>query len=377
MKKSYLKLLIFYLIVIGVLLVNSLVVSFLNKLCLVILLLFLIILTKLLFGFEKDKHRYIKDVIIETIIMLIIFFILYYLFGIVISFSKTANYFNLSSLLNIFVPTMLYIIFKEFLRYQTLTKSGDNKLLFFLNCLLFIVMDNALILPVYNLAFNRTTFIVFALYLLPSITENILCFYLSKTFGYKPSIIYLLVIKLYIYVLPIVPNPSEFVYSLIFFLLPLIFILRYKKWLLKDKVNSHRLCIENDGKTMLLSLIPVILLVAILTYFLSGYFKYYVVAIASGSMTPSFYKGDAVIIDQKYKSDDLIVGTVIAYRHNNKIMVHRINKIINADRTYIYTKGDANENVDDWKVTNDDVLGVVKIKLPFIGYPTVWLNENW
>ena len=58
--------------------------------------------------------------------------------------------------------------------------------------------------------------------------------------------------------------------------------------------------------------------------------------------------------------------------------INAINNIIDIkDEFYIYTKGDANKEYDKYKITKDMVIGVVKFKIPFIGYPTVLLNEKW
>ena len=79
MKKSYIKLLLFMFIFILVFISNSIVFRFLNQDSLNILLFCLLILSKYLFGFEKDRHRYTKDIILEIIIILIAFFLIYYL----------------------------------------------------------------------------------------------------------------------------------------------------------------------------------------------------------------------------------------------------------------------------------------------------------
>ena len=93
-------------------------------------------------------------------------------------------------------------------------------------------------------------------------------------------------------------------------------------------------------------------------------------------MEAVIYKGDVVIVDQKYK--DFTSTDIIAYKYNDKVVVHRIYKIIDInDSYYIYTKGDANKEYDKYKITKDMIIGVVKFKIPFIGYPTVLLNEKW
>ena len=66
------------------------------------------------------------------------------------------------------------------------------------------------------------------------------------------------------------------------------------------------------------------------------------------------------------------------YYYEKKIIIHRVYKIIKTDDEYfIYTKGDANNNYDNYKITNDMIVGIVKFKIPLVGYPTVLLNERW
>ena len=112
-------------------------------------------------------------------------------------------------------------------------------------------------------------------------------------------------------------------------------------------------------------------------YFYSGYFRYYAIAIASGSMSPKIKKGDVVIVDQEYSYKDLEKGQVIAYQRNNVIVVHRIEKKVHFGDSYVYyTKGDANDNVDDFVIEEDMMIGTVKYKISYIGYPTIWINEK-
>ena len=91
MKKGYKKLLIFQLILLVIFIFNSFVSSILTKYNQIIFLIIILIFFKFLFGFEKDRHRYIKDLILETIIFLLTYFIIFYLSGIIIGFAKTTN----------------------------------------------------------------------------------------------------------------------------------------------------------------------------------------------------------------------------------------------------------------------------------------------
>ena len=375
MKKSYIKLLILSFFTILLCTFNAFFLKQFNTISLIIYLLLLLIITKITLGFEKDRHRYSKDISLEIIITLIIFFLTFYLCGLVIGFAKTNNYFTLKALTSIVIPLIIYIILKEYLRYTLITKSSESLFLMILTTITFIFIDNTIAFAISGLSFSKSTFLLIALTFVPSITENILCSWTTYHFGFKPCLIYLLIIKLYPYLLPIIPNPNEYIYSIIFFLLPVIILLRLKKWFTTDRVNEN---VERIRKKQFLPYIPLSIVVITLVYFVSGYFKYYAVAIATGSMVPNINKGDVVIVNQQFKTDDLEKGEIIAYKYGGKVIVHRINDLIKKDKTIIiYTKGDANNDVDGWKVTPDMIIGTVKNKIPAIGYPTVWLNERW
>ena len=40
-----------------------------------------------------------------------------------------------------------------------------------------------------------------------------------------------------------------------------------------------------------------------------------------------------------------------------------------------YTKGDVNMQEDEGYRTRNDVIGKVKVRIPYIGYLTLWVND--
>jgi signal peptidase len=58
------------------------------------------------------------------------------------------------------------------------------------------------------------------------------------------------------------------------------------------------------------------------------------------------------------------------------MIVHRVVdiKIINGITRY-YTKGDANEDADAGFITDSEIVGLADKKIPFIGYPTIWMRS--
>lgn len=373
MKKSYIKILIFEIIILFILTLNIFIQSILNKYLIILFLIILILIFKKMFGTEKIRKRYTKDIIIDIMITYLIFFLLYYILGLLTGFYRTNNYFNLYGIKTFIVPTLLIVILKEYMRSLICNKYEKSNILQIVTFATFIMLD--LINLVKPIIFNSTEglFLFLALTLFPAISNNIAANYIVKMSNYKVNIFWLLILNMYGFILPIIPNTGDYILSIIRLLLPLIIYFRVKVFFEKenDKV------IERDyNKKSILPAVITSFLVVILVYFTSGHFRYYAVAIASGSMKPNISRGDIVIIDQKYEFKNIKKDEVLAYKYKDVIVVHRVNKIINKNnKYYFYTKGDANNSPDNYVVKEEDIIGVVNTKISYLGLPTVWLSE--
>lgn len=374
MKRGYKRLLFFEFILFLIFILNSFVWNILKGYNLVIFLIISIIIFKVFIGLEKDRHRYTKDIIFNILILLLIFFLIYYLFGIVIGFYKIDNYFSLYGIKTFILPIILSIILKEFLRYQMLTKSEESKLFIIGTVIIFIFIDITNAIYYGNFDTWNNLFLFIALTFLPSLSSNIVASYISLKVGYKQNIIWLLITKLYVYFIPIIPNPNEYILSIIRFIYPLM--IAYSVYTFFEKVKDEEISRDYNKRNKGLLIIPTFLVI-IMVYLTSGYFHYYAITIASGSMSPQIKKGDVVIIEKISDNyDTLKVGNVIAFKYNDVIVVHRIINIVNEkDKYYFYTKGDANNNADNFAIHEDMIIGIVNCKVPYIGLPTVWLNE--
>lgn len=99
-------------------------------------------------------------------------------------------------------------------------------------------------------------------------------------------------------------------------------------------------------------------------------------AVATGSMTPQVRVGDLLISDPTPASQ-LKPGMVVLFTDPSKpdrVLAHRIQKI-NDDATLI-TQGDANPSPDLLPVPEANVLGVAKLRIPWIGYPAIWFGQG-
>lgn len=310
----------------------------------------------------------------DTIIFLIIFLIAYYIFGLIIGFAKTGNHYTINGLTTFIIPIIVTTIIKEIFRYAALCKAEGNIKALITTTLLFILIDIVSTLYYGKFSSNYEIFLFLALTVLPALSTNISFTYITKKVGYKPVILYSLVMELYYYLLPIVPNSNEYITSVVEFTIPIIYCYRIYTFFKKDYDEEVE---RTYKKKHIITLIPSIIIVIVLVYLTSGYFHYWAIAVASGSMAPNIKKGDVVIIEKiEGKFDKLKINDTIAFKYENIVVVHRLIKIITEDgKYYFYTKGDANIKEDNYAINEDMIIGVVNHKIPYIGKPTVWLNE--
>jgi signal peptidase len=97
--------------------------------------------------------------------------------------------------------------------------------------------------------------------------------------------------------------------------------------------------------------------------------------IATESMTGELNKGDAAIYE-RYDDQTITEGQVIAFEKNGIVVIHRVVdiQIINGQTRY-FTKGDANEGLDSGFIFDSNIIGLINFKIPYIGYPTLWLRS--
>ncbi len=374
MKKGYKKLLVFEILIMIILFLNSFVHSVLSPNLKIIFLVLMLFIFKLLFGFEKDKHRYSKSVCLEIITYLLIYFLIYYLFGLIIGFAKPTNYYTFQGLVKVIIPFIITVILQEILRYMMLTKSEESKLLIVTTCILFVLLD---LVGIYNRDTFTGAYSIFAfiaINLLPSISKNVFCTYVSIKSGYKPTILYLLIVGSYSFFVPIIPNPNVYLYSIIELIVPMIYFYNLYKFFKKDRDED---VVRKRQKDKTLALVFPSAIVIFIVYITSGYFHYHAIAVASGSMSPTILKGDVVIVEKiNEKFENLKVGQVVAYKKDKIIVIHRLYNVVKVNGEYFfYTKGDGNDLADDYKITEDMIIGTVNVRIPYIGYPTVWLND--
>ena len=328
-----------------------------------------------LLGFKKDKlSRFKKNIISMTVTNIILFFAISYGVGLVVGFLKNSYSLTFPSILdNIFAPIII-IICSEIFRYVVVNANKDKKIVLVFFTIALTLFE--LVINVRTIDFSELgeAFKIITSTVLPIISKNIVLTYLCYHVGYIPGLVYRLVMDVYVFVMPIVPDLGDYINSMIGIALPLVIYTYASRYV--DEYNKDEKHEFYKKETFRLSDIPFLLVIILLVCLISGYFPYYITGIGSGSMEPVIKKGDAVIINKIDGPDDLKEGDVIAFGHDGKTIVHRLVKIEEIDGVVYYrTKGDANNSNDNINLTIKSIKGTVKLKIPYIAIPTIYVSE--
>lgn len=206
---------------------------------------------------------------------------------------------------------------------------------------------------------------------LPAIIVNILFNYVSKRYGAKPNIFYRLIVT----VLPIVISYESAIPDSLFAIAKLIFPLIVYWFIDSMYERKKRYALKKRGKLSLIGTVCFGVIIVLYVMLISCQFTFGMIVIGSESMTGEINKGDALIY-KEYDDEILTKGTVIVFQKDGSRIVHRIVNIerVNGQNRY-YTKGDFNEEDDDGYVTDAQIVGVAKFKIPYVGYPTLWIRS--
>ena len=310
-----------------------------------------------------------KQVLGLMIVIALVYVMLLYISGLHFGFMSSYSSFG-KSLYSLILPSTVIIITIEMVRSVMLAQNNKA-----VNILCFISCVFADVLMLYSLngvtTFNRFMDIV-GLTFLPAITANLLYHHVSGKYGVLPNILFRLIITLYAYILPVVPAITEVLTSLLKLILPMIVFAFISG--LYEKKRRFALA-KRKNKISTLALLFTILLMISIVMLISCQFKYGALVIATESMTGELNKGD-VTIYEAYDDQEIKVGQVIVFNKRGSKVVHRVVEKVNVDGTVrYYTKGDIYEEYDEGYILESDIVGLAEVKIPYVGYPTIWLRS--
>ncbi len=378
MKKSEIKLVVMEIVMLSILFLNFFIKNILDQKKLILLIILFILITSKTVGYERSRKLQNKKVIILVALYSISFLVLIYGLGLFTGYQNNSYSMALWSIVNNVTPVVILILTTEILRYEICKKGENNKLVLSIAVILFTLIDVVMLLHLYDTNELGDLIKLLTVVVVPSLSKNYILCNWSKKYGFVANMVYEAVFGLYEYVMPILPNLGDYLESVCFFLIPIMM-----KYIIKDGMCENEEEDVRDKKKRIIitrvvgSVSTIVILIII--GLCSNIMPYWIAAVGSGSMDPTIKVGDAVIVDKTITNhiEKLKVGEVIVFRVKDSIYTHRIVEKNEENGTYVIkTKGDREGNVvDDWVVTNSDIIGVVRFKISYIGYPTVLLNR--
>lgn len=344
----------------------------------IVSLLAFLVLNIIIHRYKRPNKRNIGETMFVvgglSIILIGLFYLIGFKTGFSISYSSIfKKYITATTWLKVFG----IVILSEILRYVIVSIDNRSKIKnFIIQAIMvinFVLIDITIATKTYDLGSFNQFYEFFALMVIQSLAKNVLLNYISKRNGFKPTILYRVIIDLYFYFLPLTPKLNIFIEAVILLVFPYIVYLMLKGINDIQKVGPAKTRTKENG--IVSAVIAIVF--AILVALVSREFEYCMIAIGSGSMTGTINKGDAIIY-KKYNPeiDELNEGDILVFKMNNMTIVHRIIKVYSMDGKKVYqTKGDANESPDNWIVTQEQCVGVVKSRVLLIAWPSVLLNE--
>ena len=305
---------------------------------------------------------------------------LIYMMGVFAKFSINYSFIGYKYIkARVWIEIFACVFLTEIIRYITVNAPKGNKwtarIINISLFLIFVLIDLGLARKTLNLGSFNSAYEFFSLTFCASVSKNLFLMWNTKKYGIMPSLIYRLIIDLYVYFLPVVPNINMLIESVLFLVLPFILYKVIDGLRTERKLEKAHDIVKRKWDKVETGIL--LLIFAILVSLVSREFKYSMIAVGSGSMTGTINKGDAIIYE-RFENNYLKEGDIIVFKMEDVMIVHRIHKKFFLGDEYAYiTKGDFNDSADNWVVESDMIIGVVKQRIKYIAWPSVWINENY
>ena len=318
-------------------------------------------------GYKRNKYKDIllKDIIIFTLLYVII----YYLLGFIFTFQKSPLNFHIINVIKNIIKYVTIRIVIETVKYY-LVKENNTKINIIIITILFIIINTDINHLINIIGEPQETFKYISSNIIPNVMYGIVGTYIIKNSSLKSNLLLQLIPIILIYIIPISPNLDWYVYG-VFHTVYLLLTYTYLKYEIEKREKT-----EEKAKRDIISLIPTTSIFIILILFVLGIFTYVPIGVMSNSMKPYFERGDIIIYKKVKNINNIKINDVICYQLDNIKVMHRVVKIEEKNnKKYFTTKGDNLLSNDPLKVKEEQIIGTIIFPIPKLGYPSVWLYE--
>ena len=319
-----------------------------------------------------------KNAMILMIIFSMIYLAVFYALGLYFGFIKSKILFSLRTIVKYIIPLTLIIIGSETIRRTFLSHKIEIKykelkieLSSILTYIAMVIIDILIYTEIYNLRSLDDYLTLIGFVFFASLSCNLLYNYITPRYGSKGIVIYRLVTTLFIYIFPFVTDMYIFFRIFLRLLYPYIMYIVIEKLFSK---NDYTVMIKDRRKELFANTIMIVI-ATLFVMLVSCQFRFGLLVVGSESMTGTLDKGDALIFE-KYTTQEIVEGQVIIFNYENVQTIHRVIDIQKVNGEYRYfTQGDANSKPDEGYRVKDDISSLVKLRIKYIGYPTLFVRS--
>ena len=329
--------------------------------------------TRLVLGGQRDRMRHKSERALIIGSVMAIWFVGYFLSGLAVTFAHNAVASSWAAVgLNVLAfGTAAAAI--EYVRHGIMLLAGRRNVLW-IGIIVSIVFACTQIGLVQIMDIHTSIdFVKFGVsVLVPAIASSMLLTYLAFNAGLGPQLTYRLGLVAILFLPPIIPRYDWYLIGIVWLILSVAVYIAIDRTRRDLAINGrHYRRAKRAYDVMFL------VVVIALALFMVGAFAYEPQVIMSNSMKPVFSRGSMVIV-QKVNPMDVKVGDIVQYKAPGHTTTHRVVKIDFAEDgsgKRVYTTQGDNSPSPDPLVEGKQIVGVIRAQIPYLGYPTVWLNE--
>jgi len=313
-----------------------------------------------------------KTLVLAAVLGVIIYLAINFIVGMFMGFGHNSMSLAPLGIIKNFWAYIVIIIFRENIRSLIVTHVRDKYKRFILPVIVivftFMSLDSLRGVVAFDLYQQVDWFFVT---LLPILAMNIWFTYAAMNGGLVGNLIFAIGYNALIYFSPILPDIPHILDAIVLYCIVFLMFIVYDsiEWMAQrqDGVKVE----YKDRRRWGWTLVPAGFLTVCIMFGI-GVFPIMPVAVASNSMSKEFSRGDLIYVE-KTSPDELEVGNVVQYNKGNISIVHRIVDIREDSvlGRYFIFKGDENLLTDMYPVYDNQIVGRVVAKTPFLGFPAL------
>ncbi|HMS93527.1 MAG TPA: signal peptidase I [Candidatus Saccharibacteria bacterium] len=322
---------------------------------------------------KRDRLRRTNEKVGITASVMALWAIVYFLSGLLFTYAHNPLWGGVWQMVLNLIAYVAFGVGVEYVRHRFILLIGRRQPLLRGGVVVavFMLPYIALVMPQLITASGASVIELIGTVFIPVLVQNIVLTYLAYTAGLQSMLVYRMATDLLL-LLPIAPRHDWYMVAMGSLLVGTILLLTLDRTRQDRSRVFHfrRRHINWAGESAFgLTLVGLVL-------FMTGVFSYHPVAIMSGSMSPIYNRGDMVVVQRYDPEMDIQKGNIVQYVVDGVSITHRVVEISTTQGGPVYTtKGDNSADNDPWQVTTDQLRGVVRGRIPLVGYPTVLLNE--